>query len=264
MSLTQGYQQAGAQAAALDSQMERMADKPAVSAIAAVGGTNNAADYGNNSIQGVPGYYHSQDRPADTRMMYRQAAAAGPASASFDPRMDALGASDKKALQNFKVSLTDQDVAFFEKRRQEEQALEFDTWLGTVVNLSDPGESRYLQQIMPTLWTRRERFLEDQIKVEARAAMIRLRGPKNEEDYKFLFAIDKGYIHLPEVPAFSNAVARTSFKRGIFSVLGMNNAGQIGTTARAHGRYAPAAFAPEQGNRAGVMERLSAIWPQNP
>lgn len=262
MSLTQGYQQAGAQAAALDSQMERMADKPAVQAIGSVEGTGNESNYGKTSVQGVPGYYHTQDRPGDTRMKYREYAA-NPTAFGED-RQAALGASNAAALQNFKVSLTDQDIAFFEKRRQEEQALEFDTWLGTVVDLSDPGESRYLQQIMPTLWTRRERFLEDQIKVEARAAMIRLRGPKNEEDYKFLFAIDKGYIHLPEFPAFSNKVGTSNFKRGIFSVLGMNNAGRVGTTVNSHGSYAPAAFAPKRGSGTGVINRMGALWPNNP
>ncbi len=199
MSLTrQGYQQSAAVAAGLDSQMEGMADKPATK----LGKLQRQTQA--TSAESIPGYYHSVDSTADTYAAYR-ASAAGvgvdntPSGAALYPEVapTALGSG-------YQVSLTDKDIAYFEKTRQENLQAEYDDWVTYNIDLSNPGEARWLQQMYPEFWARREKYLDDKINVEARAAKIRLRGIKDQSDLKFLFAADKGYLTLPSSPAFAS------------------------------------------------------------
>ena len=223
--MNQGYQQSEAVAARLDSQLESMADKPA--------GRLQGSDQStlNGSAVGVPGYYHTQNSADDTRLIYRLKAA-GQSNQQIsqllgipvdDIRLTAVGneGNGRSAMSGFKVDLTQKDVDAFEKIRQEKLQVEFDDWVTHAINLSDPGEARWLQQMYPQFWERREKFLDDQINVEARAAKIRLRGIKSVEDMKFLFAVSKGYIKLPQTTAFSAtpghvAGGAATYQRGFF------------------------------------------------
>lgn len=258
MSLTQGYQQSGAMAEGLKSQMENMQDKPAgvvgqTSAGATVPGNSNPA----TSALGVPGYYHTQDQAADVRQGYRMAAA------GFAPQNAqgvGLGAStlgsdsmpdytkDFPALRNFKVDLTPADVEFFERRRAEQQQIEFDEFFAETIDLSDPGQARWAQQMYPEFWARREKFIDDKINVEARASKIRLRGIKDKEDLKFLFALRKGYITLPTEPAYTATPGGTAYKKGFFASRPAIGGFRYGAS---NVYPAPAAFEPIQGASGG-------------
>lgn len=211
MSSNQGYQQSEAMAQRLDDKLESMADKPAGTIRAPEGGQSRPQA----SAVGVPGYYHTQDSAADTRMAWRSAAAGYPVDPN-NPIFSGLDRSEVAALQNFKVDLTQKDIDFFEKRRAEQLQVEFDDWLVGAVDISDPGEARWLQQMYPEFWARREKFLDDKINVEARASKIRLRGIKDKEDLKFLFAIAKGYIRLPTEPAFTGTPTGAGYQKGWF------------------------------------------------
>lgn len=215
MSLTQGYQKAGAIAEGLKGQLEGMQDKPAgvVSTSHLPNGTSAPA----SSVAGIPGYYHTQNQAEDVRMGYRLGAAQGDANNVYGPSGYPNYTRDFPELRNFKVNLTPEDIKFFEERRAEQQQIEFDEFFMSKINLADPGESRWAQQVYPQLWERRERFIDDQINVEARAAKIRSRGFANMEDLKFAFAVHKGLINLPTEPAFSATPGGQTYKRGWFA-----------------------------------------------
>lgn len=234
---SQGYQQSAAMAAGLDSQLDGMADKPATKL-----GNNNTVAVGatEKSATAIPGYYHTADSHEDTRIAYK-ASAAGVSA----PNLGISAQSSPYSLQpdrgpGFQVSLTDKDIDYLEKRRQENLQAEFDDWVTHAINLEDPGEARWLQQMYPEFWARREKYLDDKINVEARAAKLKLRGIKDQSDLKFLFAIQRGYIQLPSTPAF--AQGQTEYVKGWFRRVGDANA--RGTRPDA---YAPAAFTPGPG-----------------
>lgn len=252
MSLTQGYQQSGAMAEGLKSQLEAAQDKPAgliqPPAPAGAAGTQPAT-----SAVGVPGYYHTQDQAADTMMAYRLKAAGAdvPGNVSggaSNQLFDYLG--DYPELGKFKIDLTPADIAFFERRRAEQQQIEFDDFFAETIDLSDPGQARWAQQMYPEFWARREKFIDDRINVEARASKIRLRGIKDKEDMKFLFAVRKGYIALPTEPAFHATPGGTAYKKGFFA-----NRPGIGGSAGGRDGLAPAAFTPMPGVQGGPNAR---------
>lgn len=255
MSLTQGYQQSGAMAEGLNSQLEAAQDKPAGKILPLLGDTEAPGRRGTragSSAVGVPGYYHTQDQAADTLMAYRMGAAGIPQAGA-----GAIGAAeaqtpdygtDYPALKNFKVDLTPADIAFFERRRAEQQQIEFDDFFAETIDLSDPGQARWAQQMYPEFWARREKFIDDKINVEARASKIRLRGIKDKEDLKFLFAVRKGYVTLPTQPAYyATPGGENSYKRGFFAVRPA-----IGGSTGGAPHPAPAAFVPRQGAGGGL------------
>ena len=225
----QGYQKSGAIAARTDAQLEGMADKPTTTLNAGRGegaigsGAQAAGDANLHSIASRPGYYHEQTPQADMEMAYRLAAAGAlhPGSQAADnigieqrlaqQARDSVGS----ALSGFKVELTPKDVEFIESRRQEKLQVEFDDWLCHAVDLTDPGQSRWIQEKYPQLYERRLRVIDDKIALEARAAKIAARGAQSVDDYKFLFALNKGYMELSPTPQWMGQ-AGAGYEAGMF------------------------------------------------
>lgn len=238
--MNQGYQQSAAVASRLDSQLEGMADKPAGRVLPSEGSKSSNTAL---SATGVPGYYHTQSSQADTKLLYRMKAAgmsdAQIAAVFGEKEMPAGTIEEVKALPGFKVDLTQKDIDAIEKLRQEKLQIEFDDWVVETINIADPGEARWLQQMYPQFWKRREKFLDDRINVEARAAKIRLRGIKTIEDMKFLFAVSKGYIQLPDATAFSTNPGGSNYVKGFFRRVGHPTSDVSRTSG-----IAPAAFSP--------------------
>lgn len=215
----QGYPAAGTAPKQLERQMDMIRDQPVQAApFTTIGNPDENA-------RGVPGYYYNTDTAADMRMKYRLAAAnQGQLSdrAAGELGMPAGGrdAIPGELLRNFKVELTPQDVEWLEERRRTQEQIDFDDWLTRKVDVSDPAENRWLQEKYPEFWTRRERYIDDKINIEARLAKIRLRGANSIEDYKLLFAMDKGYITPAVQPLWSGSPAGgASFRTGWLSLL---------------------------------------------
>jgi hypothetical protein len=152
----------------------------------------------------APGYYMDKDVAADTRMQYRQEAAA-----------------TTGALSNFKVNLTDADVEFFEKRRRAREMFHFENWLTRSIDITNPANAQWLQDRYPEYWTRREKVIDDQAEIQARAAKIRLRGAKDKEDFYFLWAVDTGRIKLVDTAIWNfgkfSSDKPLEFKAGLFN-----------------------------------------------
>lgn len=225
-----------------DDQLDRVRDRPAKLLAEPTGGTQSRRA---TSAVGVPGYYASQR--GLTRETYRRLAAIAANTDTINnttwPWYEAQGmttdewtrtngapaerdkmvpvpSSEAPALRGFKVSLEKEDVAYLETIRREKQAEEFDQWLVRNVDMSVPENQRWLQEIHPTFFSRRESYIDDKINLEARLAKIRLRGFRSEEDLKLLYAVQTGLIKPPTGPMFGTAAGGENFTKGWFSVLG--------------------------------------------
>jgi hypothetical protein len=220
----QGYPGAGTAPKQLEREMDMIRDKPVqVTEFGA-----NQTGPNQNSARGVPAYYYDTNTQADMRMKYRMAAANQgrlPDQAMADLGLAGSGISSQDSvpgdlLRNFKVELTPQDVEWLEERRRTREQIDFDDWLTRKVDISDPAENRWLQEKYPEFWSRRERFIDDKINIEARLAKIRLRGANSVEDYKLLFATERGYITPAVQPLWSGAPAGgAAFRTGWLSLL---------------------------------------------
>jgi len=206
-----------------------------------------------NSATGIPGYYSSQRGPSVTKNVYRRLAAIGSGPTGFGtgepaqrrfydaqglPTLDAdnpmplddareqamLKWEDRDKLRGFGVKLERDDVEFLEQKRAEELEFEFHQWLARRIDLDDPANSRWLQEVVPDFYERREKFIDDKINLEAALAKIRLRGANNKKDLQLLFALNNGLIKPSTVPLFgatqnSLLTAGRDYQPGMMSVL---------------------------------------------
>lgn len=217
----QGYPGAGTAPKQLERQMDMIRDKP----VERLPGYTSRDDA---SARSVPGYYYDTNTAADMAMKYRFAAANGgslPAAVAGD-----LGLGDGTngmpndpvpgaLLKDFKVQLTPQDVEWLEERRRTKEQIEFDDWLTQRVDIANPAENRWLQEKYPEFWSRRERYIDDKINIEARLAKIRARGANSIEDYKLLFALQKGYVSAATSPLwFGHTAGGNRYRKGWLSL----------------------------------------------
>lgn len=252
-----GYGRTAGIARRTDSDFAGMADVPAQLLPAQTG--NNAISSQASSAAGIPGFYTSQYGYAMTPSNYRNltayastlseanrtALAAAGSSANSTALMtrwaQLQGVEDRGQLTDaeldkilpvkaemagqlggFKVHLEPSDVNVIEQHRKEELALNFDQWVTRKIDIADPHNSRWLQEIHPDFYARREAYIDAKINLEARLAKIRARGIKGQDDLKLLFAVDTGMVKPAQQPLFAANPQRagTDFTKGWLSIPG--------------------------------------------
>lgn len=219
----QGYAKANAAGDKLQKQFDSIREQP-VEVLASSAYPQDDPTRNDNARR-IPGYYFNTSTAEDQRMKYRTAAANDgrlPEAAAAELGLPPVIAGDRfpgNLLKNFKVDLTEKDVEWLEKRRRAKEQVEFDNWLTQVVDIGDPAQNRWLQQMYPEFWARREKYIEDKINIEAKLAKMRLRGPKDVSDYKLIYAIDQGYVSPAVAPLWrGNPAGGDSFKKGWLSL----------------------------------------------
>lgn len=252
-----GYSAAGSSAKRHSRHLADIQDIPAAKVTQGAAGFSGAT----TSAAGIPGYYSSQRGKGVTKSIYRRLAALS-AGGPIDPTdvddqlrwcraqgiytgldgellTDGVGGADTRRrtealaqcavpiaqhadLGGFSVKLERDDVEFLETKRKEEMNLAFDQWLVRRVNLDQPENARWIQEIYPDFYDRRERFIDDKINVEAALAKIRLRGVKDQNDLKLLFAVNTGLVQPSTRTMFAAAapVAGTDYQQGMLSMAG--------------------------------------------
>ncbi len=221
----QGYAKANAAGDKLQKQFDSIREQP-VEDMTNIQNFPMRDEGVSRNARGVPGYYFQTSTAEDQRMKYRAAAANGgqlTEAAARDLGLEGqrVARDDVPAalLEGFKVDLTDKDVEFLEKRRRAKEQIEFDNWLTQVVDINDPSQNRWLQQMYPEFWARREKYIEDKINIEAKLAKMRLRGVKDISDYKLIYAIDQGYVAPATGPLWQGTPAGgRNFKKGYLSL----------------------------------------------
>lgn len=234
-----GYPSTQSIASRTDGDFDRVRDRPA-SRLAPPAKGSDGIERSSlaGSAVGVPGYYASQR--GLTRTVYRRLTALAKEGKQGSPEWYELQGVPKDVAKNpsaaeafamikikeadslagFNVSLEKDDITFLERIRQERQTEAFDQWLVRQLDFSNPETSRWLQEIYPDFFSRREAYIDDKINLEARLAKIRLRGWKNSEDLKLIYAIETGMIKPPTEPLFGTDAGGSTFTQGYFSVLG--------------------------------------------
>jgi hypothetical protein len=231
-----GYPGTEAGPKALAAEMDMVRDQPAE--VLQTGAGDNPLP----NARDMPGYYHTTNTADDTMMRYRIAAAndgklnAETAAALRLPEGMQGDPAAMELLRHFKVNLTQKDIDFFEDRFKTAEKVRFDDWLTQVIDISDPGESRWLQDLYPEFWNRREKYIDDEINTEAALAKIRLRGIKNMSDLKLIYAMETGRWSPATAPLWSHSPAGGSnFRTGWLSLAGPFNGRERPELRRTYG-----------------------------
>jgi hypothetical protein len=117
------------------------------------------------------------------------------------------------------ATATTEDFRYFRDKELAERQGDFKRFFLENIDLSDPVHQDYYQRVFPQIFEERETLAEKQIEHQAHLMKINLRGPRNMEDWMFLYGIDRGFIQIPDGPIWdpSKQLANT-FEGGLFSI----------------------------------------------
>lgn len=114
---------------------------------------------------------------------------------------------------------TDRDFQYFRDKELAEREADFKRFFLSNIDLSTPEKQDYYQRLYPEIFSERESLAEKQIEHQAHLMKINLRGPRNMEDWQFLYGLDRGFIQVPKGPIWDpQNLLSNSFEGGLFSV----------------------------------------------
>jgi hypothetical protein len=96
------------------------------------------------------------------------------------------------------VTASDQDFKWLQKKRETEAAANFDAWAGQNFHSDDPAVRKWHQEINPSYYEERERLMVERAKMALRIKLLKLRGPKTEEDLVTIWGLQTGRIKLDD------------------------------------------------------------------
>jgi hypothetical protein len=126
------------------------------------------------------------------------------------------------------VTASDADFRWAQKKRETEALANFDAWAGQNFHSNDPALRKWHQEINPSYYEERERLMVERAKLALRIKLLKLRGPKTEEDLITIWGLQTGRIKLDKdwdrvgayemTPAEHNkAGSQQRFANGLFN-----------------------------------------------
>lgn len=117
--------------------------------------------------------------------------------------------------------LTDKDIEYFMKKEETKQHILFDEWFSRLFDTKDINKRRLAQELYPEYYSKREEEIDRQAAIQKKLAMIKLRGIKDLDDLKFVYALQSGDIKLRKVPLYNLDTAEAEpdkqFQKGLFN-----------------------------------------------
>ncbi len=113
----------------------------------------------------------------------------------------------------------DADVSYLRKKGDDSVEAAFKAFLLDQMDLSTPEKQDYWQKNFPWVFEEKIKLVEAQLDLQSKLAKLRILGPRSQEDYMLIFAIQHGYIAVPAGPIFDpDKLEKTDFHRGLFNV----------------------------------------------
>jgi hypothetical protein len=131
------------------------------------------------------------------------------------------------------AQLTDADIKWYQDKEAIKKRIKFDEWYSTLFDTDDINKRRLAQEIYPDYWKMREEEIDRQAAIQKKLAMLKLRGPMDLDDLKFVYALQSGEVDLRPVPLYDldkplSATDRESkFKKGLFNPSAPVNMGDV-------------------------------------
>lgn len=117
--------------------------------------------------------------------------------------------------------ITDEDVEYVRRKRDALESEKMETWFAKTwkADSSNPTMQRWAQGIYPEFFSKREETINAAAELQKRAALLKLYGPRSKEDIEMLYAIQSGYLQLPDQPIhkLTGQGREDRFNRGMFN-----------------------------------------------
>lgn len=117
-------------------------------------------------------------------------------------------------------NLNDGDLRAFSDVEKQKQIINFDSWMSSYLNMSDPATAKLVDDIMPEYWEKRMEVIENQAELQKNIALIRLRGPQSKKDFMIVYMLQTGQLPIPQGAVFnpkSWAYSDKNFTRGMLN-----------------------------------------------
>lgn len=177
-----------------------------------------------HALSDVGNYQTSRGRDQDARAGAEFPAQYFPDSTEDDDRIATkakLLAAPLRPLGD--AQLTDADIKWYQDKEAIKKRIRFDEWYSTLFDTDDINKRRLAQEIYPDYWKMREEEIDRQAAIQKKLAMLKLRGPMDLDDLKFVYALQSGEIELRPVPLYdldkplTDNLREEKFKRGLFN-----------------------------------------------
>jgi hypothetical protein len=153
-----------------------------------------------------------------------QLGTADPDDLSMAIRKEAISSNANGVVPGMGQAIAD-DRVFDYLQRKKEAAIEADyrAWVMSQADFTDPAQSQWWTEKFPWIHNLKVQQIEQNAELQKRIAIIKVRGPQSEEDFKLMYEIQQGYKVIPEEPVHKMNEDKTwsngDFVRGLFNPL---------------------------------------------
>lgn len=87
-----------------------------------------------------------------------------------------------------------------QRRRNEEiELFQFEAWIESNWDITDPNQLRILHELYPEYWTKREQYIKERYDLGCKYELLQLRGPKNKDELILQYMLSSGNIEPPRL-----------------------------------------------------------------
>lgn len=100
------------------------------------------------------------------------------------------------------VPVSDKEVAFLKRMYEQTQRAEYNRFIETAFDRSDPANRALFLKMFPDFARIRDQLIENEAEIQTKIAKLQVTGIQSEDDAKFVYALNQGTIKLPVRPLF--------------------------------------------------------------
>lgn len=101
--------------------------------------------------------------------------------------------------------LTDNDLAYLDNKRKQQELAKFTVWTEQWFDFADPAQADLYTKAFPEYYEKRKQLITDLAQIQVKYAILRLLGPRTREDFLFLWGIKTKRIPLIKGPLWNPA-----------------------------------------------------------
>jgi len=116
----------------------------------------------------------------------------------YDDRFYILRQQLDSGVQPY-YQLTEEDLAYIRRQRDQMQQLEFDIFTWNLFDMSNPAVRQYVSDhIDNSLYDRMIAYLDASLENTRKSSLIRMRGPTSKADVEYLYHLQQGVQRVPK------------------------------------------------------------------
>lgn len=126
---------------------------------------------------------------------------------------NAIRQASRAVAPDVQVPVSDKEVAFLRRMLEQTQRAEYNRFIETAFDRSDPANRALFLKMFPDFARIREQLIDNEVEIQAKIAKLQVTGIQSEDDAKFVWALNQGTIVLPSKPLFDPTGNFSTYER---------------------------------------------------